>query len=120
MPRTPPRGPTSAAVIGYSPWGHLDPFEAQTNITFAQTIDRDHPDVVGVQIGINDVWQAGPSCGDRCSNVSEFVSVLASSIIAPARAAGARVYLASVSTIGEKAHGTNPLDSQASSGCREC
>lgn len=105
------------AVRGYSPWGHLDPFVPQTNITFAQTLARDHPDVVGVQIGINDVWQAGPGCGDRCSNVSEFVRVLAQDIIAPARALGARVYLASVSTIGEKANGSNPLDSQVRQAC---
>ena len=105
-------GTVKDLVRGYSPWGHLDPFQVQTNITLAETLERDRPDIVGIQIGINDVWQAGPSCGNRCSNVTEFIQVLSESVISVARSVGARVYLASVSTIGEKARGTNPLDEQ--------
>jgi hypothetical protein len=29
----------------------------QSNITFAETIARDKPDYVAIQIGVNDVWQ---------------------------------------------------------------
>jgi hypothetical protein len=67
---------------------------------------------MGVQIGINDVWQAGPTCGDRCSNVSEFARVLSDEILRPALALNIRAYLASVSTIGEQANGTNEYDAQ--------
>lgn len=97
-------------VIGYSPWGHLNPWLPQTNITYVQTLDQDMPDIVAIQIGINDVWQAGPGCGARCSNVTEFVSVLRDDLITPAQSRGARVYLASVSTIGEMRNGTNAFD----------
>lgn len=46
-------------VIGFSPWGHLNPFLPQSNISFAETLDQDLPDIVHIQIGINDVLQAG-------------------------------------------------------------
>jgi hypothetical protein len=45
---------------GFSPWGHLDPTKKQTNITFAETLLRDKPQVVGIQIGINDFMHVDP------------------------------------------------------------
>lgn len=45
---------------GFSPWGHLDPASKQTNITFAETLLRDKPQVVGIQIGINDFMHVDP------------------------------------------------------------
>ena len=45
---------------GFSPWGHLDPTRKQSNITFAETLLRDKPQVVGVQIGINDFMHVDP------------------------------------------------------------
>ena len=48
--------------------GHLDPHKPQSNITFAQTIARDKPDIIGIQIGENDVMQQ-PSRGENVSCV---------------------------------------------------
>ena len=59
-------GTVTDLVRGWSPWGHLDPHEPQSNITFAQTIARDKPDVVAIEIGVNDVWQQ-PARGENSS-----------------------------------------------------
>ena len=99
-------------ILGYSPWGHLNPGLPQTNISFAQTLDADAPDYVVVQIGINDVWQAGPACGVRCSNVTAFPALFASGIAAPVAARKAQLVIASVSTIGEARDGGNALDAE--------
>lgn len=98
-------------VVGYSPWGHLNPSLPQSNITFVETLDQDYPDIVGIQIGINDVWQNGPTCGTRCSNITQFINVLANEIVQPVQQRGIRIYLVSVSTIGERENETNPFDS---------
>ena len=45
---------------GFSPWGHLDPSQKQTNVTFAETLLRDKPQIVGIQIGINDFMHVDP------------------------------------------------------------
>jgi lysophospholipase L1-like esterase len=103
-------GTVKDVVKGYSPWGHLNPSRPLANTTFLQTLDEDKPNVVVLQIGINDVWQAGPDCGDRCSNVTEFVRVVREEIAAPVAARGALLVLASVSTIGEAPGGVNPHD----------
>ena len=103
-------GTISDVVVGYSPWGHLNPSLPQTNITFVETLDQDFPDIVGIQIGINDVWQAGPSCGTRCSNISQFLYILHNDIIIPVQQRGIRIHLVSVSTIGERENETNPYD----------
>eukprot|EP01052_Picozoa_sp_SAG31_P003583 SAG31_NODE_140_length_22731_cov_10.941410_7_plen_210_part_00 len=52
-------GGTAGDVLrrGSSPWGHLDPFKKPSNISFVDTLRRDEPDVVGLQIGINDYMQ---------------------------------------------------------------
>lgn len=105
-------GTVKDLVRGWSPWGHLNPSLPQSNISFAQTLDQDGPDVVVVQIGINDVWQAGPSCGARCSNVTEFVRVLREDIAAEVFRRNMSLVLASVSTIGEAPDGGNALDAQ--------
>ena len=97
-------------IVGYSPWGHLDPGKPETNITFEETLDRDTPDYVVVQIGINDVWQAGPSCGTRCSNVTAFPALFKAAIAAPVSSRKIPLILASVSTIGERRDGGNELD----------
>jgi len=94
-------GTVKDLLLGYSPWGHLNPDRPAANTTFLQTLDEDKPNIVVLQIGINDVWQAGPDCGNRCSNVTEFVRVIREEIYAPVKARGARLVLASVSTIGE-------------------
>ena len=99
-------------ILGYSPWGHLDPSRPQSNISFDETLVRDAPDYVVVQIGINDVWQAGPGCGVRCSNASAFAALFARGIAAPVAARGAQLVVASVSTIGEARDGGNALDAQ--------
>jgi lysophospholipase L1-like esterase len=103
-------GTVKDLIKGYSPWGHLNPNRALANTTFLQTLDEDRPNIVVLQIGINDVWQAGPGCGDRCSNVTEFVRVVREEIYAPVAARGALLVLASVSTIGETPGGVNAHD----------
>ena len=105
-------GTLSDLIAGYSPWGHLNPSRAQTNITFAQTLDADRPDYVVVQIGINDVWQAGAACGARCSNVTAFPGLFGAGIAGPVAARGAQLVVASVSTIGELRDGGNALDAE--------
>ena len=87
-------GTTSDLVLGFSPWGALVP-----NRTFADVVALVQPTVVGLQIGINDVLQL--PCGARCSNTSEFARILRTELIDVARAAGAAVYVASVTVIGE-------------------
>lgn len=99
-------------IAGFSPWGHLNPGLPQTNISFAETLDQDAPDYVVVQIGINDVWQAGPSCGARCSNVSQFVSTFRRGIAAPVASRGMSLIIGTVSTIGERRDGGNALDAE--------
>ena len=91
-------GTVTDLVKGYSPWGHLDPHEKQTNVTFAETIARDKPDVVAIQIGVNDVWQQ-PQRGE---DVSTYADVLQHQIVQVAKQSGAKVYLMSISIIGEK------------------
>ena len=103
-------GTVKDLLVGYSPWGHLNPNRPPANTTFLQTLDEDRPNIVVLQIGINDVWQAGPGCGERCSNVTEFVRVIREDIAAPVAARGARLVLASVSTIGEAPGGVNAHD----------
>lgn len=68
-------GTVTDLVRGWSPWGHLDPHVPQTNITFAQTISRDKPDIVAIQIGVNDVWQQ-PSRGENTSVYSQVSPVV--------------------------------------------
>jgi lysophospholipase L1-like esterase len=97
-------------VRGFSPWGHLNPFLPQTNITFAETLDQDEPDIVHIQIGINDVLQAGSSCGERCSNVSEYVRVFLEEIATPLQQRNISFVIVSVSTIGELPDGLNVND----------
>lgn len=96
-------GTVTDLVRGWSPWGHLDPHGKQTNITFAEVIARDKPDYVAVQIGVNDVWQQ-PARGE---NVSVYSDVLQNQIVKVAKAAGAKVYLCTISVIGEEINATN-------------
>lgn len=65
-----------------------------------------------MQIGINDVWQAGPACGARCSNASAFPALFEAGIAAPVAARKAQLVIASVSTIGELRDGGNALDAE--------
>ena len=97
-------------VKGFSPWGHLNPNYPQTNITFAETLDQDKPDIVHIQIGINDILQAGPNCGIRCSNVSEYVRVFIEDIASPLISRNISFVIVSVSTIGEFPDGQNIND----------
>ena len=87
-------GTASDLVLGFSPWGALVP-----NRTFAEVLGVVQPDVVAIQIGINDILQL--PCGPRCSNVSEFSRILRTELVDVALATGAAVYVASVSVIGE-------------------
>eukprot|EP00039_Didymoeca_costata_P003595 m.68609 g.68609 ORF g.68609 m.68609 type:complete len:511 (+) comp11983_c0_seq1:112-1644(+) len=108
-------GTVKDLVVGYSPWGHLDPSFPITNISFLQTIQGlspygVKPDIAAIQIGINDVWQTS-----RGSNVTEFISVLESQIVQPCLDNGVRPYLVSVTTIGEKADGENEHDAELDS-----
>jgi len=96
-------GTASDLVLGFSPWGALVP-----NRTFADVIKLLQPDVVGIQIGINDVLQL--PCGARCSNTSAFASILRTQLIDVARAAGAAVYVCSVTVIGEAPPFSSPTD----------
>ena len=91
-------GTVTDLVKGYSPWGHLDPHQKQTNITFAETVARDKPSIVAIQIGVNDVWQQ-PHRGE---NVTTYADVLQHQIVQVAKQYGAKVYLMSISIIGEK------------------
>jgi hypothetical protein len=45
-------GTVTDLVRGFSPWGHLDPSKPQSNITFAETIARDKPDIVAIQVSV--------------------------------------------------------------------
>eukprot|EP00037_Helgoeca_nana_P018723 m.180465 g.180465 ORF g.180465 m.180465 type:complete len:455 (-) comp24561_c0_seq4:235-1599(-) len=101
-------GTVTDLVRGWSQWGHLDPHQPQTNITFAQTLARDKPDIVAVQIGVNDVWQQ-PAHGE---NSSVYAQVLRDEIVKVALASGAKVYLASISVIGEEIDATNHAELQ--------
>ena len=83
--------------------GHLDPHAPQSNITFAQTIARDKPDIIAIQIGENDVMQQ-PTRGE---NVSYYTEVLREQVVKVAKASGAKVYLATISVIGEEVNNTN-------------
>eukprot|EP00039_Didymoeca_costata_P030738 m.31134 g.31134 ORF g.31134 m.31134 type:complete len:409 (+) comp8282_c0_seq1:138-1364(+) len=96
-------GTVQDLVKGYSPWGHLDPHEKQTNITFAQTIQRGKPDIVAVQIGVNDVWQQPK----RGANVTMYADVLQHQIVQVAKQSGAMVYLVTISVIGEQTDAKN-------------
>lgn len=91
-------GTVTDLVVGYSPWGHLDPHLPQSNITFAETVARDRPDIIAIQIGENDVMQQ-PNRGE---NVTVYAQVLRDQIVRVAKASGARVYLATISVIGEE------------------
>lgn len=92
---------------GFSPWGHLDPSRKQTNITFAETLARDKPHVVGIQIGINDFMHFDPFA----SNASTIGTVYAS-IIATVRKTvpSAKLYMASISVDGEEIDNKNHAD----------
>jgi lysophospholipase L1-like esterase len=69
------------------------------------------PRVVIVQIGINDVWFPGGTGPTRAvANAKEYASVLYSQFVQPAAKLGVKLVLASVTVIGEKRAGTNPLD----------
>jgi lysophospholipase L1-like esterase len=96
-------GTVTDLVAGFSPWGHLDPHVKQTNISFAETLKRDQPDIIGIQIGENDVMQQ-PSRGE---NVSVYTEVLREQVVKVAQATGAKVYLATISVIGEEVNNTN-------------
>eukprot|EP00935_MAST-01C_sp_MAST-1C-sp1_P001424 g1424.t1 len=89
---------------GYSPWGHLDPSKKQSNISFAETLERDQPHVVGVQIGINDFMQVD----SFASNASAYGRVL-DRIVATVRqsAPAAKLYLVTVSVDGEEVDNKN-------------
>lgn len=93
------------AERGYSPWGHLDPSKPQSNITFAQTLARDRPDIVAVQIGINDFMHVDPFA----SNASEYYNVLLHEIVGVVRQMlpGSALYLASISVDGEEVNNSN-------------
>ena len=82
-------GTVTDLVVGYSPWGHLDPHRPQSNISFAETVARDKPDIIAVQIGENDVMQQ-PSRGE---DVTVYSEVLREKIVKVAKASGAKVYL---------------------------
>lgn len=90
-------------------WGRLDSQWPAHNVTFNQSLHGGAvdgvPDIAGIQIGINDVWQA-----TRGSNLTVFLTVLEETVLKPCIAAGIRPYLVSVSTIGEKKDGENPTD----------
>ena len=58
---------------GFSPWGHLNPMRPQSNISFEETLLQDKPQVVGVQIGINDFMHVDP----YASNASAIGAVYA-------------------------------------------
>ena len=70
-------------------------------------LDKD-PTVVVIYIGINDVWHSTSGHG---TPIDEFESGLRE-IIGKIKDDGARVFLCTPSTIGEKADGSNDLDSQ--------
>ena len=111
-------------VNGTSPWGRLDFDWPDHGLNFSGSIHGlscyGQPDIAGVMIGINDVWQgqnfpdpdSGVSSPGRGSNVSTFTRVLRDQVLKPAIAVGIRPYLVSVSVIGEKRSGENPTDKE--------
>ncbi len=69
------------------------------------------PRVAVVQVGINDVWFPGGTGPTRAvADAKEYASVLYSQFVQPAAQLGIKLVLASVTVIGEKKPGTNPLD----------
>ncbi|MCA9036060.1 MAG: Dabb family protein [Planctomycetaceae bacterium] len=91
-------------VIGAGIGGHKVP-------NLEERLDRDvlahKPNVVVIYIGINDVWHSTRGQG---TEIGKYESGL-KSLIKRCNDAGARVILATPSVIGEKADGSNDLDS---------
>ena len=89
---------------GFSPWGHLDPSKKQSNISFAQTLLEQRPQVVGVQIGINDFLHVDP----LASNASAIGAVYAE-IVKTVRTTlpSAKMYMATISLDGEEVDSKN-------------
>ena len=107
------RGATLRDLIeGHSPaGGHLNPYVGErTNATFLQTLEADRPSFVAIQVGLEDVRQAGKSCGARCSNVSEFVRLFTERIIAPLVERNIPAAIVSVGLDGECTDEGNALD----------
>jgi len=100
-------------INGFSPiGGHLNPFLPQSNVTFEQSLDADRPDFVAVQIGTEDILQSqfNASCGVRCSNITDYVSLFVENIIGPIRTRNIALAIISVGVIGELTKEGNPYD----------
>lgn len=82
---------------GQSPWGKLGG-------TMQELLDKEKPDVVVIFAGVNDVWH-----GEKGTKPDEFEAGLRK-MVAMSKAAGARVVLATLATIGERPDGSNPFD----------
>jgi lysophospholipase L1-like esterase len=79
-------------------------------VTFLETLDADRPSFVAIQIGVEDIRQAGAACGSRCSNVSEFVRLFTEHIIAPIVQRNIPAAIISVGLDGECTNEGNALD----------
>jgi len=74
--------------------------------SFKEVLDMDNPAVVAIQIGINDVWW--PTRNDS-SKLPEFKAIL-TDLIQLVQSLGKKIYIATVSVIGEKRDGQDPFD----------
>eukprot|EP01089_Gocevia_fonbrunei_P007313 TRINITY_DN1839_c0_g1_i2.p1 TRINITY_DN1839_c0_g1~~TRINITY_DN1839_c0_g1_i2.p1 ORF type:complete len:373 (-),score=73.83 TRINITY_DN1839_c0_g1_i2:80-1171(-) len=74
--------------------------------SFADAIAMDKPKVIAIQIGINDVWFPNST---HSSPLQVFKQILQDLVIA-AKLLDIKVYLATVSVIGEKRDGEDPHD----------
>jgi len=88
-------------IIGISPWG-------KSEFSFLETLNEIKPDIVVVQIGLNDIYQKN-NCQNRCSDVVEFKRLLTEVISPSVKCIKAQLVLTSLTTIGENI-GTSATD----------
>ena len=88
-------------IIGVSPWDNSE-------FSFLETLNEIKPDIVVVQIGLNDIYQKN-NCQNRCSDVVEFKRLLSEVISPSVKCVKAQLVLTSLTTIGENI-GTSSTD----------
>jgi len=76
-------------------------------LSFKEALAKDKPSVIAIQIGINDVWFP---TSNHSSPLPVFKEILQNDLIKVALASGIKVYLGTVTMIGEKRDGEDPHD----------
>jgi len=73
------------------------------HLSFKAALQHDRPTVIGIQIGINDVWWAG-------TKLDDFTDILKNDLVLVARKLGIQVYVCTISVIGERRDGSSIHD----------